>query len=348
MQTNAPERLDVLLVTTEPFNAEIPPKALQAPITATTHHYVRSHFPAPQHDGTLTVDGVVDYPLTLTLNDLLALQATTLCVTLECAGNGRLGFQPLPRGEPWGWGAVSTAMWTGVPLEVVLALAHPRPEGYAVLFEGADHGSHEGHPDAPYTRALTLAEIQPLGEDILLAYMMNGEPLTPDHGAPFRLIAPTWYGMASVKWLRHIRVVTTPYQGQFQTDSYVYRWTDGSQEPVTTMRIRAQVTDPLPGTVLARGTHTIRGKAWSGAGTITAVEIKIDSQDVWQPALLAPPGGQYAWQEWAFDWNVTEVGRHVIQARAHDSTGTVQPDQPAWNKLGYGNNAIQPCIVDVH
>ncbi len=342
-----PRQPGLLLVTSEPLNAEAPPRALQAPITPIGQHYVRSHFAAPQHPGTLTIEGAVDRPLRLTLAEVRALPATTLGVTLECAGNGRVGFQPLPKGEPWGWTAVSTAAWTGVPLQTLLAQAQPRPEGRAILFEGADHGPFEGGPDISYTRALSRADLERLGPDILLAYEMNGEPIPAEHGAPLRLVVPGWYGMASVKWLQRIRVISDDYSGQFQTESYVYHWPDGATQPVTTMRVRALVTDPLPGETLACGLHTIRGQAWSGAGAITSVEVSIDGAEPWQTAWLAAPVSSHAWQAWAFAWRATSAGRHSIRARASDSSGARQPDSPAWNQQGYGNHAVHTHLVDV-
>ena len=127
MDIVTPKQPGVVVVTADPFNAEAPLRALQAPITPVEQHYVRGHFAAPRHSGTLTVDGLVGHPLRLTLADLRALPSTTLSVTLECAGNGRLGLQPLPKGEPWGWAAVSTATWTGVPLQTLLVSPKGRP-----------------------------------------------------------------------------------------------------------------------------------------------------------------------------------------------------------------------------
>jgi DMSO/TMAO reductase YedYZ molybdopterin-dependent catalytic subunit len=176
---------------------------------------------------------------------------------------------------------------------------------------------------------------------------MNGEPLPPEHGAPLRLIVPGWYGMASVKWLARIRVIPDAFSGPFQTDSYVYHWPDGTHQPVTTMQVRALVTDPFGFAVLARGPHTIRGWAWSGTGTVTSVEVSIDGEEPWRPAHLAGAVSPYAWQAWTFAWTATAAGRHSIRARASDSSGAMQPDRPAWNKLGYGNHAIHPLLVDV-
>jgi DMSO/TMAO reductase YedYZ molybdopterin-dependent catalytic subunit len=348
MDVSIPSQSGMVLITTDPLNAETPPLWLQAPITPVEHHYVRSHFSAPRHDGTLTVSGEVDAPFRLGLADLRALPATTLSVTLECAGNGREGFQPLPKGEPWGWTAVSTAVWTGVPLHALLAQARPRPEGRTLLFEGADHGPYEGGPEVNYTRALPRTEVERMGADILVAYEMNGEPLPLDHGAPLRLVVPGWYGMASVKWLQRVQFVPDPFSGPFQTDSYVYIWPDGTREPVTMMLVRALITDPPPGKELAREPFIIRGQAWSGRGSVTAVEVSIDCEEPWQPAQLAAPVSPNAWQAWSFEWTPQQVGRHSICARARDSSGATQPDCPAWNRKGYGNHAVQPRFVDVH
>ena len=341
------DRRGLLVVTAEPFNAESPSEALGPPLTPVDQHYIRSHFPVPDHDGVLRVGGAVDRPMAVTIDGLRALPATTLTVTLECAGNGRLAFHPFPGGEPWSWNAVGTATWTGVPLQEVLARAGVRSDGTGVLFEGADHGPFEGAPDISYARSMQLADVERWGRDILIAYAMNGEPLTPDHGAPIRLVVPGWYAMASVKWLRSVRVISVPFEGAFQSASYVYHWPNGTHEPVTDMRVRALVTDPVAGSAVAQGRRTIRGKAWSGGGTVSAVEVGIDGERTWHPASIGPPAGPHAWQEWELDWVAPAAGRHLICARARDSSGAAQPDFAPLNALGYGNNAVHPVIVDV-
>jgi DMSO/TMAO reductase YedYZ molybdopterin-dependent catalytic subunit len=234
-----------------------------------------------------------------------------------------------------------------VPVREVLARAVVSPDGTSVVCEGADHGPFEDAPDVRYARSLSVTDLERRGGEILLAYAMNGEPLTPDHGAPMRLIVPGWYAMASVKWLRSLRVIPGSFEGAFQTDQYVYRWPDGSHEQVTGMRVRSLITDPIPGSVVGQGRRTIRGKAWSGGGTVSGVEVAIDGEEAWQPASLKTPAGPYAWQEWTFDWVAPSVGRHLICARARDSSGAAQPDVAPPNALGYGNNAIQPVVVDV-
>lgn len=339
-----------------PFNAQAPPEALVGDVTPTDLHYVRSNFALPTHDGRLEIGGAVGNPTTLTLDDLRALPTHDQAVTLECAGNGRLEMRPLPTGEPWGDYAVSTARWTGALLHDVLAVVGPASEGVDVRFEGADHGSYHlqavlpdsDQNDLIFARALPLAEAADPSSAILIAYEMNGEPLRPDHGAPFRLITPHWYAVASVKWLKRIDVLTEPFEGEFQTGHYIYQWPDRPHEPVTRMRVRARITDPAPHAVLPLGPYTVRGKAWSGTGPITQVEISLTGEGDWYPAELDDPQGPYQWQDWSFVWDSNEVGRHTLRARATDAAGNVQPDIPLWNRLGYGNNAIELLSVDRH
>jgi DMSO/TMAO reductase YedYZ molybdopterin-dependent catalytic subunit len=343
------------MINPAPYNAEAPPQALVGDITPTELHYVRSNFAVPAHDGTLTVGGAVANPITLTLDDLRAMPAVERAVTLECAGNGRLEMRPLSTGEPWGAYAVSTARWTGALLHEVLERAQPAAEAVDVRFQGADHGAYHLHPvlpdtsrdDLTFVRALPLAHAADPAAEILIAYEMNGEPLGPDHGAPFRIIAPHWYAVASVKWLTRIDILTEPYTGEFQTGHYIYEWADRPHEPVNLMRVRSRITDPPPASIIPIGTYTVRGKAWSGTGPVTRVDISFTGQGDWYPAQLEPPKGPYQWQDWSFDWKATDVGRHTLRVRATDAAGNVQPEVPPWNRLGYGNNAIEVPYVDV-
>src|SRR5215217_1441939 len=306
-------RAALQMINPAPYNAEAPPEALDGDITPTELHYVRSNFALPVHDGTLEVGGAVENPITLTLDDLRALPAHDRAVTLECAGNGRLETRPLPTGEPWGDYAVSTARWTGALLHEVLAQAHPATDGVDIRFEGADHGAYHLQPvlaetdkdDLTFVRTLPLADAADPATEVLIAYEMNGEPLRPDHGAPFRLIVPQWYAVASVKWLKRIDVLTEPYVGEFQTGHYMYEWPDREHERVTLMRVRARITDPAPGATIATGEYTVRGKAWSGTGPVTDVHVSFTGEGDWHPAKLEPPKGPYQWQDWSLDWEAS-------------------------------------------
>jgi DMSO/TMAO reductase YedYZ molybdopterin-dependent catalytic subunit len=197
-----------------------------------------------------------------------------------------------------------------------------------------------------FVRSLTLSHAVDPASEILIAYDMNGEPLGPDHGSPFRLVVPHWFAVASVKWLQRIDVLTEPFSGEFQTGHYVYEWPDRPHEPVTRMRVRARITDPAPAAVVPAGTYTVTGKAWSGSGPVTAVEVSLAGAGEWYPAHVDPPSGPHQWQTWRFTWQATP-GRHSLRARATDAAGNVQPDVPPWNRLGYGNNAVEVQYVDV-
>jgi DMSO/TMAO reductase YedYZ molybdopterin-dependent catalytic subunit len=349
------QRAALTMIHGRPFNAEAPPEALDVDITPTELHYVRSNFAVPDHDGTLEIGGTVENPTMLTLDDLRAMPAVERAVTLECAGNGRLAMRPLPVGEPWGDYAVSTALWKGALLHEVLEQAKPTADGVEVRFTGADHGPYLLQPvlrdvhrsDLRFVRSLTLEHSMDPEAEILIAYEMNGESLNHDHGAPFRLIVPHWYGVASVKWLKGIDVLTEPFVGEFETGHYMYQWADRPAERVTLMRVRARITDPAPGSVLPVGTRTVRGKAWSGTGPITEVHISLTGGTDWYPAQVEPPKSPSQWQNWSYEWDASDPGRHTLRARATDAAGNVQPEVPPWNRLGYGNNAIEVIYVDV-
>ena len=347
-------RAGLQMINPAPFNAEAPPEALAGEITPTELHYVRSNFAVPTHDGTLEVGGAVESPTTLTLDDLRAMPRYERAVTLECAGNGRLDTRPLPIGEPWGDYAVSTARWTGALLHDVLEQAHPASDGVDVRFQGADHGAYHLKPvlaetdrdNLTFAGALPLAHAADPAAEILIAYAMNGEPLGLDHGAPFRLIVPHWYAVASVKWLKRIDVLTEPYSGEFQTGHYMYEWRDRPHEAVSLMRVRARITDPAPGSTISRGTHAVRGKAWSGTGPVTRVDVSLTGEGDWHPARVEPPQGPYHWQEWSFDWDA-KAGEHRLSCRATDADGDIQPLDIPWNYQGMGNNAVQSIEVTV-
>ena len=142
-------------------------------------------------------------------------------------------------------------------------------------------------------------------------------------------------------------MLTEPYAGEFQTGHYIYEWPDRQHERVELMRVRARITDPAPGAIVAAGTYTVRGKAWSGTGPVTAVDVSLTGASDWYPAEVEPPKGPYQWQEWSFEWNAEGTGRKTLRARATDAAGNVQPETPPWNRLGYGNNAVEIVYVDV-
>ena len=335
-----------------PLNCETSLAALVGGVVMpNARFYMRNNFGMPNLDAAayrLSIGGLVDRSQSFTIRDLQNMRSKTQVVTLECAGNGRAFFDRPTDGEKWGHGAVSTAEWTGVPLVEVLHRAGVRPEAREVLFRGADGGTTEGRAGSiRFERSLRIDDAR--DEDVLLAYAMNGDPLPVEHGYPLRLIVPRWYAVASVKWLGDIELIDRTFSGHYQGDKYRFEWErDGRvvSEPVTLQRVRALITEPALNTEVRSGELAIRGVAWSGAAPISRVEVSINGA-AWQDARLVSERERHSWQRWELITHVEEPADLVLRARATDLAGRVQPDRAEWNRLGYGNNAIQEVPIRV-
>lgn len=332
-------------------NRGMPLEALRYDVTPVGLHYLLIHFDIPALDSSswrLRIMGRVRRELELTLDDIRARPATSLPVTLECAGNGRARLEPRPMSQPWLQEAVATAIWTGTSLAGVLEDAGLEPDAAEIVFTGADHGI-EGGEELDYARSLPVSET--MRPELLLAYEMNGRPLEPQHGFPLRLLVPGWYGMASVKWLSRIEAVAEPFRGFHQAVAYHYQRSEEDRgEPVTRIRPRALMIPPgFPDfperrRYLDGGPVTVQGRTWSGTAPIVRVEVGIDGD--WFEAKLAAPVGAWAWRGWSYEWEATP-GDHLLSCRATDETGATQPlDQP-WNFQGMGNNLVQEVPLTV-
>ncbi|MDQ4146534.1 MAG: molybdopterin-dependent oxidoreductase, partial [Pseudomonadota bacterium] len=168
------------------------------------------------------------------------------------------------------------------------------------------------------------------------------------HGYPLRLIVPRWYAVASVKWLTEIELIDRPFTGYYQDNRYWYEWERNGQvvrEPATLQQVRALITEPGPNVEVPRGELTIRGVAWSGAAPIARVDVSVGGG--WQEAHLVGERNRHSWQWWELITHVEEPGAITLRARATDLAGRTQPERPEWNRLGYGNNAIQQVPIRV-
>ena len=348
-----------VVIKPDPLNAEAPTAALVAAVIPSDLHYVRSNFDTPRFaasDWALQVELREGVPRRFDLAALRAMPQHEHVVTMECAGNDRLGLRPVPAGEPWASGAVSTARWGGVRLADVVAAALGdgatgsdalAPDVCELVITGADHGPRSdavAPGDVTFARSLPAAVA--LHPDTLLALSMNGEALRPEHGAPVRLVVPGWYGMANVKWVVGIRAVTTPFDGYFQRRRYVYD-EPGAISPVARMRVKSVITEPADGSSHPLGPLEVRGWAWSGDGPVTRVDVALEGGSDWHEATLGTPEGPHAWTPWSFRWSSPPAGRLVLRSRATDASGGVQPDVITWNRLGYGNNAIRQVTVQL-
>lgn len=335
------------MVRAEPLCAETPVRLLSAAITPAPSVYVRSNFALPVLDTAHLIDigGAVQSPFAISLAELAALPQRHVTVTMECAGNGRLGMEPLPTGEPWRYGAVSTTTWSGVSLRVLLERAGLAANVIEILGLGADAGPRDDATgEVRFARSLPLADA--MHPDTIVATHMAGAPLSVDHGAPVRLIVPGWYGMASVKWLASLEAITEPFAGYFQQQRYVFD-VNGAIEPVRRARVKSMITTPHDGGRCGRDV-VVQGWAWSGAGAIARVELAVNDAPIWIEAALGTPVSAYAWTPFEAELVLPDAAQVTIRSRAADVAGNRQPERIAWNRLGYGNNAIRAITVVVN
>ena len=344
------KRGDLIVHQDQPFNAETGLAALgEGALTATDAFYVRGHGAVPEVDVTgwrLRVHGIVERELVLSLPTLReAFREREVTATLQCAGNRRAGLvaiRDIPGEAPWGAGATGTAVWSGVALADVLALAGPLAGAAHVGFDGADV-SAEAKPPQRFGGSIPLDKAS--RPEVLLAWAMNGEPLPRVHGAPLRVIVPGYIGARSVKWLERIEVRSEPWEGYFQHVVYRLLPEDGVPGPGVGMplglvALNSDVLAPVDGATVAAGAVEVRGYAFAGGERhVARVDVSLDGAR-WSQAELLEDLGRWAWRRWQTTVNLTP-GEHEILVRAWDSSAATQPEDEAalWNPKGYVNNA---------
>lgn len=341
----------------EPENLEFAFATLDSLVTPVDRFYIRSHFAVPQVNASswrLKVEGAVERPLELSFDELRQLGEQTKMATLECAGNSRVFLVPAAQGVQWELGAVSNAEWAGVPLAAVLRRAGVRSNAVEVVLQGADSGEirTDPHPPGPIHFARSLSLAKAMQGDVLLAHRMNGQPLPLAHGHPVRAVVPGWYGMASVKWLTTIRVVTEPFQGHFQTIDYAYwdrKLQEPSRRPLTEMSIKSAIARPsLREVVRAGASYRVFGAAWTGESEIAKVEVSTNNGQTWQEARLTTPAQRHVWRLWEYEWRApAQAGQYVLLSRATDARGTTQPVKHDPDFANYQVHHTLPIAVDV-
>jgi DMSO/TMAO reductase YedYZ molybdopterin-dependent catalytic subunit len=314
------------------------PRNLETPLSelftgGTEKFFVRSHFAVPKIEAQgfkLSVGGHVEKPLELALADLKKMGEVSREMVLECAGNGRVFLAPQARGLQWGHGAVGSAKWTGVPLGAVLERAGAKRGAGDVVLVGADKGAiaDPATPGAiPFDRGIPLAKAK--ADETLLVWEMNGEPLTPAHGAPLRAIVGGWYGMASVKWLSQIVVLDREHAGFWQTFDYS-RWerpvgAPPRLVPLAAMEPKAVITSPLAGTTVPAGRELkVSGFAWAGERGVAKIEFSPDG-DAWSLVQVYEKPKPFEYVKWEATFK-PQAGPLKLLARATDDAGRTQPD----------------------
>ena len=301
-------------------------RQIDGPFTSRDQFFTTQHYGHPRVDVDayrLRVSGLVDTALELSMDDLRAMPSRDLVFGFECSGNrGPLN------------GLSSNGRWTGVSLRTVLQRAGVQDAAREFVFFGADRGEEEviwrGRPfnvEQQYGRS--LERDQALSDEPLLAYALNGEPLTEHQGRPLRLLVPGWYGAPNVKWVAEINVQKDQYLGRWQARSYrtlqgqmingEMKWVETA---ISTMRLKSYIAR----VTAVNGGHNIFGVVLNDGTPIDSVEVKIDDGP-WQAATLDPETmrERYGWKFFNYRWEGATPGEHTVVSRVTDVNGNVQP-----------------------
>ena len=316
---------DEIVLERTPDRRIIDVRYIDGVFTPSNQFFTTQHYGHPDVDTAtyrLRVSGLVDRPLSLSLADLRGMPSRELVFGFECSGNrGPLN------------GLSSNGRWTGVPLRAVLERAGVKAEAREFVFFGADHGEEEVEfrgrsytVDQQYGRS--LPRDRALSDEPLLAYALNGDPLTPHQGRPLRLLIPGWYGAPNVKFLAEIHVQEDQYLGKYQARWYrtlkgemvngEMKW---KETAITHMRLKSFIAR-----VTYDGSrHKVFGVVLNDGTPLHSVEVKVDDGQ-WQPAVLDPAtSSQYSWKFFNYDWNGATPGEHTVVSRVTDVNGNVQP-----------------------
>lgn len=345
-----------------PLNAETPAHLLDDDVTPTERLFIRNNGLPPDDTSpegwTLTIDGEVNNPLELTIDDLRnRFEVVTQPMQLECGGNGRAGFNPPASGNQWTVGAVGNPEWTGVRMRDVLQAAGLKDSAVFTGHYGADsHLSGDPEKEA-ISRGIPIWKAW--DPNTLIVFQMNGGDLHPMNGAPLRIVSPGWPGSTSQKWLTRIWVRDQVHDGAKMTGTS-YRVPRYSAQPgqdvpeedfriIESMPVKSLITWPQSGHQLPTDLRTleVRGHAWSGDNMVTRVDVTYDFGATWHPAQLDPPPNPYSWQRWRARIEFPAKGYYEIWARAMNDKGEMQPFAVNWNPKGYLNNSMHRIAVMV-
>jgi DMSO/TMAO reductase YedYZ molybdopterin-dependent catalytic subunit len=345
---NAAPKPGMIIRSTRAEDFEMPMEGfLEGYITPVQRFFVRSHHYVPNVNASvwkLEVGGKVGTPLSLSMEDLKKLPRVEMVSVLECAGNGRGLYEPSMAGLQWAYGSVGNGRWAGVRLADVLKRAGAQPGAVEVLFDGADvpvGKQPEFQRGIPFNKAID--------PNTLLAYEMNGAPLTKDHGFPLRVVVPGWAGDCWVKWLTRIEVRDTEFDGFFMKTAYRHPGkpvapgtaVDPAQmKPVTTLQIKSIIASHADGQDIGMTAQKLRGAAWSNESPVSLVEVSTDGGRTWRAARLGKESARFGWRQWEYDWTPAQEAYYTVMVRARNTAGDAQPFTQEWNPSGYGHNVV--------
>jgi DMSO/TMAO reductase YedYZ molybdopterin-dependent catalytic subunit len=298
-------------------------------ITPKDKFFAVQHFGRPEVDAAsyrLKITGMVKQPAAFSVSELRAMRPTEITAGYECSGNSARSVQ----------GLCSNGRWTGVRLSSVLKNAGVHPKAREVVFFGTDRGTEEivfrqqtFKLEQQFGRSMTLENA--MKPEPLLAYALNGEPLTREQGFPVRLIMPGWYGVANVKWLAEVHLQEGRYLGNYQARWYRSLRGEGTGEEgdPQVQWVETEVTHMRLKSVIARvrksgGSHQVFGFVLNDGTPIKSVEVQIDGGP-WRAATVDPSATKYSWKLFTCKWEGASPGEHTLVSRATDVEGVVQP-----------------------
>ena len=288
-------------------------------ITPSGLHFERYHGGVPEvnpDDHRIMINGMVERPLLLTMDELMSFPSESHIHFLECPANGGMEWRGAQmEALQFTHGMLSGSEWTGVKLSTILQEAGIKPGAKWVLAEGADA--------AGMTRSIPLDKAL---DDTLVVFAQNGEMLRPEQGYPVRLFTPGWEGNTSVKWLRRLEVGDMPWAQREETSKYTDLLADGkARKHSFVQEVNSVITSPCPENPIKRkGLLQLEGLAWSGHGKVKRVDVSLDGGVSWQTAKLK--GLVLSKSLTRFGMEINWQGEPLLlQSRAVDETGYVQP-----------------------
>ena len=355
-----PQKVPLILLTDRPVQLETPRHYFRTAFTPNEAFYVRWHLSGiptrvELNQWKLQVEGNVKKPLALSLAELTEkFKPVSVAAVNQCSGNSRSRLQPRVPGAQWGNGAMGNALWTGVRLREILDLAGVKSGSLQLQFQGLETGlGPAGTASNIFLKSLDLAN--PVVDECVVAYLMNGEPLPMLNGFPVRLVVPGYFATYWMKCLTWIRVLDAPDENYWMKTAYrapdTPRGNTSPEEvkagvvktvPLERFPVRSFLISPDGSSKIPVGLGvTLRGIAFSGYGRVNQVEVSDDGGKTWTDASLGEDHGAYSFRTWELSWKAKAPGRYSLAVRATDEKNNTQPDEPVWNPGGYLWNRIE-------
>ena len=355
-----PQKVPLILLTDRPAQLETPRHYFRTTFTPNEAFYVRWHLEGIPNrldlkQWKLQVEGNVKKPLALSYADLTEkFQPVSVAAVNQCAGNSRSRLQPRVPGAQWGNGAMGNALWTGIRLREIMDLAGVKSDSLQLQFQGLETGQGPaGFGSNLFLKSLDFAN--PVIDDCVVAYLMNGEPLPMLNGFPVRLVVPGYFATYWTKCLTWIRALNAPDENFWMKTAYrvpdTPRGNTNPEDvkagkvktiPVERFPVRSFLISPDGSSKIPAGLSVaLRGIAFSGFGRVNRVEVSADGGTTWTDAKLGEDHGSYSFRTWEAPWKAKSPGRYSLAVRATDEKGNTQPDEPVWNPGGYMWNRIE-------